>query len=61
MSDRDRESSAMEYGLRRLIATEANRKHLRAMPVFHVDTDMHAFDSLLEAMDRAETKRQSRN
>ena len=51
----------MEYGLRRLIATEANRKHLRAMPVFHVDTDMHAFDSLLEAMDRAETRRQSRN
>lgn len=57
----DRETSAIEYGLRRLIATEANRRHLRAMPDFHVDTDMQAFESLLEAMDRAEAKRQSRN
>ncbi|MGE0503238.1 MAG: hypothetical protein AB7I79_21075 [Rhizobiaceae bacterium] len=57
MSSKDSENNAMEYGMRRLIGSDAYRRHLRAMPVFRIDEDTRQFDSLLAEIERAESRR----
>ncbi len=45
----------MDIGIRGQIGTEANRRYLRGLPIFHVDTRLPAkLNALLEAIDRKE-------
>ena len=51
----------MDIGIRRQFGTEANRRYLRDLPIFRVDSKLPpTFDDLLEEIDRAEQKRAGR-
>jgi hypothetical protein len=43
-------------GIKRLIGSAATTRYLRALPAFRVDHDLSDFQSLLQVMDRSETK-----
>lgn len=61
MADNDNENKQLQQGFRRLITSEANRRHLRAMPAFRVSDDLADFDDLLGQLDRAQSRREQRN
>lgn len=51
----------MDSGIRRQFGTEANRRYLRDLPIFRIDTQQTSnFEDLLEEIDRAEQKRNVR-
>jgi hypothetical protein len=51
----------MDSGIRRQFGTEANRRHLRDLPIFRVDHSLPSnFGELLQELDQAEQKRAGR-
>lgn len=51
----------METGIRRQLGTEANRRHLRELPIFRTDYKLPPrFGELLEKLDKSE-RQQPRN
>lgn len=52
---------AMENGLRRQIGTEANRRHLRQLPIFRIDLELPSrLDDLLDQIDLSEQQHTDR-
>lgn len=51
----------MDTGIRSQIGTEANRRYLRELPIFRIDTHLpDRLNGLLEAIDRKERDSSSR-
>lgn len=51
----------MDSSIRRLIGTDANRAHLRALPSFRLDTSLPKdLRALLDRLDRAEEQQRER-
>lgn len=51
----------MDTGIRSQIGTEANRRYLRELPIFRIDTQLpDRLNGLLEAIDRKEREGSAR-
>ena len=57
-SNDNKRKRVMDSGVRRQFGTEANRRYLRDLPIFRVDSKLPpTFNDLLEEIDRAKQKR----
>jgi hypothetical protein len=59
-NDNERKGT-MDSGIRRQLGTEANRRYLRDLPIFRIDTSLPSnLDELLGELDRVEQRRAGR-